>query len=140
MKLDTPVSEVYPCGVTRAQCFHLFIVPPGDVASPLSLPNQPCWRLVCLHLLMTHVALGCWARRAILHPRYAAGWARLPRGVSTTTYTSPSSVNGGKLIKLGMIMIPWIVAGGARRTPYSGEPTRKGNRYPSVTFRNETCW
>jgi hypothetical protein len=69
-----------------------------------------------------------------------ANLARLPRGVSTTTYTSPSSVNGGRLIKLGMIMIRWIIAGSAGRTPDSGEPTGKGNRYPSVIFREETCW
>jgi hypothetical protein len=37
-----------------------------------------------------------------------ANLARLPRGVSTTTCTSPSSVKGGKLMKFGMARVQGV--------------------------------
>ena len=71
--MDTSVSEVRPCGPRGLNVFISSSFRREMLHRPFSLPNQPCWRLVCLHLLMRHVALGCWARRAILHRRYAAG-------------------------------------------------------------------
>ena len=34
-----------------------------------------------------------------------ANFARLPRGVSTTTFTAPSSAKGGRLKKFGMVFL-----------------------------------
>ena len=55
-----------------------------------------------------------------------ANLALLPRGVSTTTCTSPSSVKGGKLMKFGMAKVSgrWII----RRSAESAELTPQDNR------------
>jgi hypothetical protein len=58
--------------------------------------------------------------------RSYANLALLPRGVSTITCMSPSSVKGGKLMKFAMAKVPgrW----GVRRSAESAELTPQDNR------------
>jgi hypothetical protein len=67
--------------------------------------------------------------------------ARLPRGVSTTTCTSPSSVKGGKLMKFGTAKLPDIGAQRGKRhgITVSCQIVPRGQPLPRVGVQMFDC-